>query len=225
MSAIPVSRTRAPWRPPEPTHPTLHIEVVSSREQKRARPRLVPALITVACLFGILAVQLLLSIASSEGAYEIASLQAKHVELSRDQQILTEQLQVLGAPQHLAAEAQSMGMVAATSAAHLRLADGTVLGEPTAAGGSAPMRMSADGSPLVPDALLTTVPLTGASTQAEAVAAAAQAAAQATAGAASVDGSPGAPSATSTGGLVTSSSALGGVPGEATVGIPSPQTH
>ncbi|MBC7518282.1 MAG: hypothetical protein H7248_05270 [Microbacteriaceae bacterium] len=159
MSAVGAVSTPSTWSVPEVQHP--HIEIVSTRAQRRARPRLMSAVITVAALFAILAAQLLLSIASSEGAYEIASLQTKHVELSRDQQILSEQLQVLTAPQHLASEAQSMGMVAASSAAHLRLADGVILGEPVPAGGVAPLRVMADGSPLIPDALLSTIALVG----------------------------------------------------------------
>ena len=159
MTALGAVRAPITWSAPEPQHP--HIEIVSTRAQRRARPRLMSAVITVAALFAILAAQLLLSIASSEGAYEIAALQSKHVELSRDQQILSEQLQVLSAPQHLASEAQSMGMVAASSAAHLRLADGVVLGEPVPAGGVAALRVMADGSPLIPDALLATIPLVG----------------------------------------------------------------
>lgn len=173
MSAIPAIRQRSPWGTPLAQEQHPHIEIVSSRSQRRARPRLISAVITVAALFAILAAQLLLSIASSEGAYEIAALQTKHFELSRDQQILTEQLQVLGAPQHLAAEARGMGMVAGTSAAHLRLADGVVLGQAVPAGGATPWRTSADGSPLIPDLLLAAVPLLGASTQAAASAAAA----------------------------------------------------
>ena len=110
-----------------------HIEIVSSRSQRRARPRMVYAALTVAGLFAILIAQLLLSIAVSDGAYRIAALQGVQRELSRDQQTLTEQLHVLQSPQHLAANAQALGMVANTSTAFLRLADGAVLGTAVAA--------------------------------------------------------------------------------------------
>jgi hypothetical protein len=115
--------------------------------------------VTVAGLFAILAAQLLLSIATSEGAYEISSLQARQSELARDQQVMAESLRVLEAPQHLSAEAQAMGMVANSSAAYLRLVDGAVLGVPAAASASAALRTADDGSSLIPNSLLSEVPL------------------------------------------------------------------
>jgi hypothetical protein len=136
-----------------------HIEIVSSRSQRRARPRMVYAAVTVAGLFAILIAQLLLSIAVSDGAYRIAALQGVQRELSRDQQTLTEQLHVLQSPQHLAANAQALGMVANTSTAFLRLADGAVLGTAVAATSSGGSVIGADGALLVPDALLKDVPL------------------------------------------------------------------
>lgn len=136
-----------------------HIEIVSSRSQRRARPRMVYAALTVAGLFAILIAQLLLSIAVADGAYRIAALQGVQRELSRDQQTLTEQLHVLQSPQHLAANAQALGMVANTSTAFLRLADGAVLGTAVVATASGGSVVGADGALLVPDALLKDVPL------------------------------------------------------------------
>ncbi|MEY2848839.1 MAG: hypothetical protein RI885_1504 [Actinomycetota bacterium] len=135
------------------------LEIVTTRGQRRGRPRLVVAIVTVAGLFAILAAQLLLSIATSEGAYEISSLQARQSELARDQQVMAESLRVLEAPQHLSAEAQAMGMVANSSAAYLRLVDGAVLGVPAAASASAALRTADDGSSLIPNSLLSEVPL------------------------------------------------------------------
>jgi hypothetical protein len=136
-----------------------HIEIVSTRSQRRARPRMVYAAVTVTGLFAILIAQLLLSIAVSDGAYRIAALQGVQRELSRDQQTLTEQLHVLQSPQHLAANAQALGMVANTSTAFLRLADGAVIGAATAATASGGSVIGADGALLVPDALLKDVTL------------------------------------------------------------------
>ena len=120
---------------------------------------MVYAAVTVAGLFAILIAQLLLSIAVADGAYRIAALQGVQRELSRDQQTLTEQLHVLQSPQHLAANAQALGMVANTSTAFLRLADGAVLGTAVAATASGGSVVGADGALLVPDALLKDVPL------------------------------------------------------------------
>ncbi|MFP7760288.1 hypothetical protein [Marisediminicola sp. LYQ134] len=139
-----------------------HIEIVSTRAQRKARPKLLTALLTVTGLFAILSVQLLLTIATSEGAYEISRLQTQQAELARDEQVLVEGLRVLDAPQHLAAEAQEMGMVVTSSTAQLRLSDLTVLGTPTAASASEALRTADDGSPLIPNLLLEGVPLSGA---------------------------------------------------------------
>lgn len=158
MSAVPITSPGRPFRGPRISIPP-HIEIVSTRRQRRARPRIAAAILTVGGLFAILAAQLLLTIATSEGAYEISSLQNKQAELARDQQVLTEKLQVLDAPQHLAAEALGLGMVASSNAAYIRLADGTVLGVPTRATANSAIATAADGSPLIPDSLLDGVPV------------------------------------------------------------------
>ncbi|HNP16041.1 MAG TPA: hypothetical protein PKI99_06235, partial [Terrimesophilobacter sp.] len=143
--------------------PRRHLDVVSTRVQKKARPKAVYALVTVAGLFAILIAQLLLSIMVSDGAYQISSLQQEQKELSRDQQSLTEQLQVLESPQHLAANAQALGMVTNSSTAYLRLSDGKVIGKPVAATASNGIRTGKDGGPLIPNQLLASVALTPAS--------------------------------------------------------------
>lgn len=159
MSAVPLA---APRRVIEesPRQPQ-RLDVVPTRSQKRARPKAVYAIVTVAGLFAILIAQLLLSIVVSDGAYQISSLQQQQKELARDQQELTEQLNILESPQHLAANAEQLGMVTNSNTAYLRLSDGAVLGAPAAAkGGSA---MGGAGS-LVQNELLDQVPLTQIST-------------------------------------------------------------
>lgn len=156
MSALPaVSRQRQ-----APTAPRSHIEVVASRAQKRARPRAIYALVAIAGLFAILAAQLLLSIVVSEGAYEISNLQQVQEELSRDKQVVAEELHVLESPQHLVASAEALGMVGNSSMAYLRLADGAVLGAPVAAHSSGTIQSGPNGAPLVPNQLLDGVPIT-----------------------------------------------------------------
>lgn len=206
MSAVPITTpTRSPRPSRDQNHP--HIEIVASRGQRRARPRLLAAIVMVGGLFAILAAQLLLTIATSDGAYEISSLQREQGELARDQQVLVETLQVLGAPQHLAAEAQEMGMVASSSTAYLRLADSAVLGFPVEARASSALRTAADGGPLIPNRLLTGVPLSGAAGEA------ALGSTEATSAEATVAEVPGAP-----GGAVA---VLPAQP----AAIPSPNTH
>ena len=135
----------------EPRHPR-HIEIVSTKAQRRARPKVSYALITVGGVFALFIAQLLLSIVIADGAYEISELRAEQRELTRTEQALGEELEVLESPQNLASEAEAIGMVVNdVTPMFLRLSDGKVLG------GSA---VSAEGGPLlengslVPNALL-----------------------------------------------------------------------
>lgn len=190
--------------PRAPQTPDRHIEVITSRSQRKARPRAIYALVTVVGLFVILMAQLLLSILLSNGAYEITALQTKQTDLSRDAQTYTEQLNVLKSPQNLSAQAEALGMVMSTApAVYLRLSDGAVIGTPTAMKASQ-AAVIGDNSALISNSLLTGLPAPGS----EAAAAAASGDAASTAGA-------GAPATTTTGGSVAST------PGA----LPSPVTH
>lgn len=152
--SLPARSPRAPHGPQQ--HPR-HIEIVSTRSQRRARPRLVYAVVTVAGLFAILIAQLVLSILVSDGAYQISALQVQQKELLRDEQTVTEQLQVLRSPQHLAANAEALGMVTNASPVYLRLSDGVVFGAPVAARASGSARGANEA--LIANSLLTGVPL------------------------------------------------------------------
>lgn len=125
-----------------------HIEIVSTRDQRRARPKTVYAVLVIGALFAVLLAQLLLSIGLSDGAYAIQSLQQKQRDLGRTQQVLSEDLERLSSPQNLAANAGAMGMVSNATPVYLRLSDAAVLGAPVAA--------TAEGSeaPLVGNVLL-----------------------------------------------------------------------
>lgn len=162
MSAVASALTAR--RPAREEQKPRHIDIAPTRSQKKARPKAVYALVTVVGLFAILLAQLLLSIVVSDGAYQISGLQQEQKELARDQQVLTEQLHVLESPQHLAANAESLGMVASAGTAYLRLADGAVLGKPVAARASDGIAVGPDGAPLVPNELLAGVPITAVST-------------------------------------------------------------
>jgi hypothetical protein len=138
-------------------HPR-HIQIVTTRAQRRARPKIVYALVAITVIFGIFLAQLLLTIALSSGAYNITSLQSKQVEYGRVASTLSEKLDTVGSTQNLAANATALGMVPSSSQAFLRLSDGKVLGHPTAASGKAgKARSGADSS--VPNSLLTGMPL------------------------------------------------------------------
>lgn len=135
-----------------------HLEVVTTRSQRRSRPRAVYAVIATGVLFGIVVGQLLLSITISQGAYQISSLQSKQTELQRAYQAASEDLDRLTSPQNLAANANALGMVTNSNPAYLRLSDGAVLGAPVAVSATAATVTGAQGN-LVPNVLLNGVPL------------------------------------------------------------------
>lgn len=147
-----------PLRAPRAEQHPRHIEVVSSREQRKSRPRIVYALVTVGGLFALFLAQLLLSIVVSDGAYRIAGLQTQQRDLTREEQALSERLDLLASPQNLAAQAESLGMVLSnTSPVFLRLADAAIIGSASPAGAGDTV-LSAAGS-LVPNSLLVDIPL------------------------------------------------------------------
>jgi hypothetical protein len=134
--------------------PRRLVEVVPTRAQRAARPRPIYAIITVASLFVLFIVQLLLSITLSQGAYEITALQNKHADLSRSEQSLTEKVDLLASTQNLAKNAEALGMVLSTTTpAFLNLTDGEVIGKTRVAGKASDGVLGSAGS-LVPNALL-----------------------------------------------------------------------
>jgi hypothetical protein len=161
--ALPAERTR------ETLIPHLRprrVQIVTTRAQRGARPKLVYALGATAVIFAIFLAQLLLTIALSSGAYKITGLQASEQSLGRVSSALNEKLDTLGSSQNLEANALALGMVNSSQAAFLRLSDGAVLGSavPAAAApapavpptGSTATTASTDS---VPNFLLSAVPL------------------------------------------------------------------
>jgi hypothetical protein len=136
------------------------VQIVTTRAQRRARPKLVYALGATGVLFAIFLAQLLITIALSSGAYTITDLQSTEQNLGRTASSLNEKLDTLGSSQNLQANALALGMVNSSQAAFLRLSDGSVLGNATPAGAAnraaTPSNASTDS---VPNSLLTTIPL------------------------------------------------------------------
>lgn len=132
------------------------VEIVTSREQRRARPKIAYALIATAALFVLLLAQLAISIALSDGAYKISDLQSAKTELVRDQQKYSEQRDVLSSPQNLAANADELGMVRNSNPVYLDVTTGAVHGSPAPAAGAD----EATSGNLIPNTLLEGVPLT-----------------------------------------------------------------
>lgn len=169
------------WRPT--------IQVVATRSQRKARPRVFYALASMGVVFGIIIAQLLLSVAVSSGAYEIASLQQANKELTRTYQTMNQDLDRLSSPQNLAANAEALGMVINSTPVYLRISDGAVLGAPVPAAANAGV-IAGSAAGAIPNSLLTGVSLV---TQKESEAkaeAAKQAAAEAAKTAPPVDSAP-----------------------------------
>ena len=83
---------------------------------------------------GVLASSLLatlvLNTSMAQGEYERFDLQTRLAQSAQAQQELDEQLARATSPEDLAAAAAELGMVQSQDAGYLRLADGTVLGDP-----------------------------------------------------------------------------------------------
>ena len=126
--ARPIARPEAPRIAPGPEAVPAPRPV--DRPDRRARPRATYAVITVMSLAVIFAAQLLLSIAVSDGAYQITALQAQQKELVRQEEALAEKLDLLGSTQHLSANAAHLGMVPSSAPLFLDLSSGGVAAAP-----------------------------------------------------------------------------------------------
>lgn len=123
-------------------------------------PKLRYIVATLVGIFAILAVQLILSIALSGGAYEIASLKGEMRNTEQKRQIVAEDINALIAPDTLAGLATSMGMVADNNPAYLRLSDSSVVGEAqpaTADSGAAVFPVTAGSEDVTPPAIIAAV--------------------------------------------------------------------
>ena len=121
--------------PASAPQPRRHLEIAPSRAQRRARPRLAHAVVTIAGIGVILLVQLLLSFLLADGAYQISSLQTDQRELLREEQALNEYLELLASTQNLTASAEALGMVASGNPVFLDVATGGVSGSGSTAEG------------------------------------------------------------------------------------------
>lgn len=146
-----------PSRAPRPTRerPEL-VEVIPTKAQRRARPRIAYAVVAVAALGILLLAQLGISMVLSQGAYTLDSLSVEQTNLARTQQSLSERLRVLDSPQNLARNAQSLGMIANTTPVYLDPKTGRVYGTPKPAVAD---QATASTENQVPNSLLDGVPL------------------------------------------------------------------
>jgi hypothetical protein len=126
-----------PAEPVAPVAPSAPAESVAPAVRRAARPRVLAAGVVMTGAVCVIAAQLLLSIGTAHGAYRLQALEARSDALTKQQQVQTEALRALAAPQRLAAQAAALGMVPDDTPANLDARTGAVLGSTTAATGSA----------------------------------------------------------------------------------------
>ena len=134
---------------PQPTERPLRL---ADTAQRAKRSPLLGALVSVGIVLGILATQLGLSIAISQGAYEVRALEIEQSDLVRVQRLLSQNVDKLASPQNLAANAAAQGMVQNVQPAALRLSDGAILG-------SLDSKTTEVSSNLVPNSTLEAMPV------------------------------------------------------------------
>ncbi len=155
--------------PSAPSTPTRHLRPVAPTAPRRGlsirraagtrrRPKAFFAYLTAGVMFGVMIAQMLLSIALESGAYEIAHLQTANKEATRTFEKVTQEIDRLASPQHLATNAEALGMLSNNTPAYLRLSDGAVLGAPSSGDGFTNL-VAGDSSGLVPNSLLADVPI------------------------------------------------------------------
>lgn len=97
---------------------------LAPQPRARRRPTIAYALIALAGVGAIGAIQLGISLSLAQGSYEIASLTNQSVQLGRSTQALQEKLTVLESPQYLAEAATKLGMQSSAETTFIELSDG-----------------------------------------------------------------------------------------------------
>lgn len=120
----------APSAAPRPGPGERHLRLAEAPKpaKRRMSSPLLGGLVAVGVVLVILATQLGLSIAISQGAYEARALEVEQRDLARVERVLAQNVDKLSSPQNLAENAAALGMVQNARPATLRLSDGAVLG-------------------------------------------------------------------------------------------------
>lgn len=106
-----------------------HLTPITEAPAARTRRPLLAAMSAVGLVLAIMLVQLGLSIAISEGAYQSDALALEQRDLLRVERVLQQNVDQLSSPQNLAENAAGLGMVQNVQPATLRLSDSAVLGD------------------------------------------------------------------------------------------------
>ncbi len=138
-SPVPQVRSRMP-RIAEAAVERARLTVVPRTRAQAARMPFV-ALVSLMLLGGVVGL-LLFNTSMQQSSFAATALEGQATTLAARQQSLQMELDRLRDPQRIAAAAQHLGMVQACSPAFLELGSGTVSGQPCAADGSVPFRIT-----------------------------------------------------------------------------------
>jgi len=158
MSAATASALR-PERAPSPSSPVpgRRLRAVEAPAPRRKRPRLAYAIVALGGAIAIGAAQMVLSIGTTQGSYELSQLSQEKRELTWEKQALYDDVAGLSSPQYLAANAAALGMVINAAPTYLRLSDGAIIGTGDAAAPTS--TVDAVGRSAVANALVAETPL------------------------------------------------------------------
>lgn len=110
-----------------PSRHRTPLSVVASLPGRRRAP------VVVFCFLALVAAMaavLVLNIAVSSGQYELVQLNSTKSTLAKQNEVLTQQVQNVQAPQNLAQKAQQLGMVVANSTGQINVNTQTISGSP-----------------------------------------------------------------------------------------------
>lgn len=119
------------------------LTVVPQRALGRTQAARTPfAVLVIVMLAGGVVGLLMFNTNMQQRSFQATALEQRMNELTAKEQSLSMQLDGLRDPQHLAARAKRLGMVAPAQPAFVRLGDGRVLGTPTPAGPDGAIRIN-----------------------------------------------------------------------------------
>jgi hypothetical protein len=111
-----------------------HLKIVAPLRPERASRGVFALVITGALGLGLVGM-LLINTTVAQGAYTLSELKGQQRELNQALATLTEQVEAVGAPAVLEANARALGMVPSETPVFIEVPDGRILGKPKAAPG------------------------------------------------------------------------------------------
>lgn len=113
-----------------------NLRLVSPMRVQKASNGMFVLIVLGALGLGMLGI-LVINTSLAQGAFTLGELRSQYGELARTEATLTEEVAALSAPEALETQARALGMVPSTTPAFIQIPDGTVLGKPRPAKGTA----------------------------------------------------------------------------------------